>query len=97
MPLHTYTLPPSSDFLRECNILIGSDDALLLMGDGVYNAVRGSRNVTKINNLSCDVFALIEDCQLAGIQNKITPEVKIVDYAYFVLLSEKHEKHIPWD
>ena len=97
MALHTFSLPPDSRSLEDCARLISDDDCLILVGDGVYAAVIGSKSLNILNTISCKIYALKEDCDLAGIVDKLTRQVAIADYNRFVSLSEEHEKHIPWD
>ena len=97
MTLHTYSLPPDSKSLEDCERLINHDDCLLLLGDGVYAAVIGCESLSILKTMDCKIYVLKEDCDLAGIGHKITPEVIVADYRQFVALSEEHEKHLPWD
>ena len=96
LTLHTFSLPPG-ELLQDCLRLISDQDSLLLVGDGVYAAVLGNNSLDRLKSLDCNIYALEEDCDLAGVTSKIAPEVEVVDYSYFVILSEQHEKHIPWD
>ena len=97
MPLHTISLPPNSEILESCARLISDEDSLLLLGDGVYAGVIGSKYLNLLDTINCKIYALKEDCDLAGLENKISKGVVIIDYNGFVSLSADHEKHIPWD
>ncbi len=97
MTLHTYSLPPDSKLLEDCARLINDDDCLLLLGDGIYAAVIGCKSLPILKTIDCRIYVLKEDCDLAGIRNRIIPEVIVADYRQFVSLSEEHEKHLPWD
>ena len=97
MPLHTLSLPPNSELLESCARLISDEDSLLLLGDGIYASVVGSKYLNLLDTINCKIYALKEDCDLAGLENKISKRVAIIDYNGFVSLSAEHEKHIPWD
>tara|TARA_B100000902_G_scaffold333066_1_gene331368 strand:- start:1278 stop:1571 length:294 start_codon:yes stop_codon:yes gene_type:complete len=97
MPLHTLSLPPNSELLESCARLISDEDSLLLLGDGIYASVVGSKHLNLLDTINCKIYALKEDCDLAGLENKISKGVAIIDYNGFVSLSAEHEKHIPWD
>ena len=97
MTLHTMSLTPNSELLESCARLISDDDCLLLLGDGLYAAVIGSKCANIMDTINCKIYALKEDCDLAGLGNKISKGVAIIDYGGFVSLSAEHEKHIPWD
>ena len=57
----------------------------------------GSKYLNLLDTINCKIYALKEDCDLAGLGNKISKGVAIIDYGGFVSLSAEHEKHIPWD
>ena len=97
MALHTLSLPPNSELLETCARIINADDCLLLLGDGVYAAVIGSKHLGLVDAITCNIYALKEDCELAGLEHNISKRVAIIDYNDFVALSVQHEKHIPWD
>ena len=97
MSVHTLSLTPNSELLESCACLISDDDCLLLLGDGVYAGVIGNKYASIMDTINCKIYALKEDCDLAGLGNKISKRVAIIDYNGFVSLSAEHEKHIPWD
>ena len=97
MPLHTISLAPNSELLESCARLISDEDSLLLLGDGIYASVVGSKYLNLLDTINCKIYALKEDCDLAGLENKISKGVAIIDYNEFVSLSAEHKKHIPWD
>jgi tRNA 2-thiouridine synthesizing protein B len=65
--------------------LLNKGDVLLLIEDGVYNALIGSAYLLKNSDIS--IFALQDDIIARGIQNKLLPEVKLIDYKDFVELT----------
>ncbi len=97
MALHTLSLPPNSELLETCMRILSDDDCLLLLGDGVYAGVIGSKHLSVMDAINCKIYALKEDCDLAGLRHKISKRVAIIDYNDFVALSVQHEKQIPWD
>ena len=67
MPLHTLSLPPNSELLESCARLISDEDSLLLLGDGIYASVIGSKYLNLLDTINCKIYALKEDCDLAEI------------------------------
>ena len=97
LTLHTFSAPPSSLLLEKCAELLRKDDSLLLVGEGVYIATENSYRQDLLKNLPCSIYALDEDCLLAGIGHKLSAQIETIDYSGFVKLTESHEKYISWD
>lgn len=76
--------------------LVGPDDALLLMQDGVFAALQGSQALKQLVSRNLLVYALCEDLHARGIAAQISHSIIAIDYTGFVTLSEKHPQHIAW-
>ncbi len=88
MNLHLIQRSPfTNSALDDCLKIIGEDDSLLFMQDGVY-----SLNHPTINAVSVTYYALQDDVLARGI--KATSN--IIDYTAFVKLCEKYDKVISW-
>jgi len=76
--------------------LVGPDDVLLLMQDGVFAALQGSQALKQLASRDLLVYALCEDLQARGMVAQISHNITTIDYTGFVTLSEKHIQHIAW-
>ncbi len=88
MILHLIQRSPfSHSALDDCLKIIGTDDSLLFMQDGVY-----SLNHPTINTISATFYALLDDVLARGIKTSSNN----IDYTAFVELCQKHDKVISW-
>lgn len=76
--------------------LIGRDDALLLMQDGVLAALENSVAQSHLSVVSCPMYVLSEDLQARGLAGQISHKLTPIDYNGFVDLTEKHSQHVAW-
>lgn len=74
--------------------LLKKDDALLLIEDGVYAALHGS--AYPIKNANIKIFALLDDVIARGLQEKLSTEVKLIDYSKFVELTIQYYPICNW-
>ncbi len=63
------------------------DDAVILIEDGVYQALNTV-------NVLAKVYVLDEDVQARGIANKIPSTISSINYSGFVKLTEVHQRII---
>lgn len=96
MLLHTLSRSPAHAALRDCLAVLGPDDALLLLGDGVYAALAGSEAATLLAASGASLFVLDVDAALAGVQERLLPEANLVDDDGFVALTERHSRQLAW-
>ncbi len=96
MLLHTLSRSPAHSALRDCLAVLGPDDALLLLGDGVYAALAGSEAATLLAASGASLFVLEADAALAGVQERLLPAVTLVDDEGFVALSERYSRQLAW-
>ena len=93
MVLHTLNAAPSSAAFRECCDVVHADDAILLLGDGVYAAVAVAA-LQSLRRAGAKVYALKADMQAAGLA--ATEKVESVDMDGFVALTERYERQQAW-
>lgn len=76
--------------------IIPDGEMILFYEDGVYNAVKGSRDAHKVAQAAAKhaVYAIDADLEARGI-TAILPEVKVIGYDGFVDLVEEHDL-VPW-
>jgi len=87
--------PYERNSLSTCVGYVKEGDALLLIEDGVYAAVKGGSAAAKLQGL--DVSVLGPDLAARGIgEDKLADGVKVVDYAAFVDLVEAKDKVQSW-
>lgn len=96
MILHTLNTSPSSPAFADCIRLLRKGDALLLLGDGVYAAIKGTRACIELNNSGAELYLLQPDTAAAGLQNRIDDTLTPVDYEGFVALTERFPKQQAW-
>ena len=91
--LHVVSHSPFSDTrLGSCLRLLGSEDALLLCGDGVYALQLQGSALTSLEERT--VFILEEDLQVRNL--KCPTWATGVDYPAFVELSIRYDKVNTW-
>lgn len=94
--LHTLNAAPGSTAFSDCTRLLSSDDALLLMGDGVYAALAGTAAHKDLSNTGASLYLLEADAAAAGILSQTADNVCPVDFDAFVRLTEQFAKQQAW-
>jgi len=88
--------PYERNSLDTCAAYVKSGDAVLLIEDGVYAAIKAGAAAGKLSGLG-EVFALGPDLAARSIgEDKVADGVKVVDYAGFVDLVEAKDKVQSW-
>ncbi len=81
--------PFQSDALISCLRVIADHDSLLLLENGVFAAINHTEFAEqlqlKIPNIKC--YALHPDVSARGLEAKILPAIKLIDYDGFVELT----------
>ena len=95
MVLHTLNASPSSAAFADCLRLLSSNDALLLLGDGVYAAIAGTAAWDAIRDTGSELHILDTDASAAGI-TELAPGISRTDMAGFVALTERFERQLAW-
>jgi sulfur relay protein TusB/DsrH len=84
MILHTVNkASTNSSALTQCLAVIGSDDCLLLIEDGVYNSILDAK---QLNTLGDRCSVLKADADGRGISAKVAGNFNLVSYEQFVEL-----------
>ncbi len=96
MLLHTLSRSPAHSALRDCLAVLGPDDALLLLGDGVYAALAGSEAAELLAASGAALFVLDADAALAGVRERLLPGATLGDDDGFVALSERYSRQLAW-
>jgi len=87
--------PYETTSLDTCVGYIQGDDALLLIEDAVYAAIKSGKAAAKLAGL--DVSVLGPDLAARGIgEDKLADGVKVVDYAAFVDMTVAKDKVQSW-
>lgn len=73
--------------------LVTSEDAVLLMQDGVIAAVNQSIHLGELQKSGAQVYALEADVNARGLQNMISDKVILASYRNFVQLTAAHKQH----
>ena len=81
--------PFNSNSLTSCLRVAASNSTILLIEDGVYAALANTSFADLINSAleKHSIYALKADIEARGLNAKIIPTVKIVDYDGFVDLT----------
>lgn len=77
--------PEQHQQLQEC---LGADDAILLLGYGLYSA-------TLFHQSTHTCYALRTDVEVTGF--KLPAQITIIDYPEFVRLSIYHDRCLSWN
>lgn len=96
MVLHTLNATGLSPAYSDCLRLLQPDDALLLLGDGVYAGLAGSAAARQLANTGVTLYVLADDARAAGVTDRLSPEITVTDYSGFVALSEHYPRQIAW-
>ncbi|HTO56951.1 MAG TPA: sulfurtransferase complex subunit TusB [Pseudomonadales bacterium] len=88
--------PDSSAALQSCLRCAADDDAILLIGNGVYGAVAGPflRSTRRVGLKRW--FALEADVVARGMRSQLAESVTLVDDAAFVDLVANHQPIVSW-
>ena len=87
--------PYESNNLNSATGFMKDGDALLLIEDGVYAAVKGGKAASQINGLNVSVLG--PDLAARGIaEDKLAVGITVVDYTGFVDLVEANDKVQSW-
>lgn len=92
--LHTISKSPDSRLLEQCLALCSDKDAILFIEDGVYHGVL-AETLAKIP-AAIAVYALREDLQARGLQERIDARAQTASMKKFVELCGDYDKVISW-
>lgn len=97
--LHTVNKSPfQTNSFERCLEFAKDGGAILMIEDGVYGAMKGSRWASKVEEVigSVPIYALSPDVNARGIQDQVIDGVQLVDYGGFVDLVSEHNVVQSW-
>ncbi len=96
--LHTVNKSPfQKNDLTSCLAHANDDDAVLMIEDGVYGAIKGTQAASQIAAAGATVFVLGVDLAARGIsEDKVADGVSVVGYDGFVKLAAEHHAVNSW-
>ena len=98
--LHTVNKSPfDRNSLETCLRLASKGNAVLLLEDGVYGAMKGSNASGMVEKALSDVsiYVLGSDMKARGVdESKIIDGIKVIDYKGFVDLTVENDKVNAW-
>lgn len=90
---------PSHSALQDCLQLIGDDDGLLLLEDGVYAAMSQAAvaaQLARISGRGVRLYAIGEDLAMRGLSQAVSAFVEAIDYDGFVSLTTHYKAIQSW-
>lgn len=97
MILHTVNKSPyANKTLQSCLKAASDQDALLLIEDGVYGALKDGDYADLVESAGLRILALAPDLEARGLSDRLLNSVETVDYAGFVELTTTHDKVVSW-
>jgi len=96
--LHTVNKSPfQKNDLSSCLAHANKGDAVLLIEDGVYGAVAGTKAANQVAGADASIYVLGGDLAARGIsEDKIADGIKVVGYDGFVDLAAEHQAVNSW-
>ena len=95
MMLHTLNATAGSDAFKDCLRSAAPGDAIVLLGDGVYNALAGTAARDALDKNPARVLALDTDVQAAGVDQRLG-DLELLDMDGLVALSEYYPRQLAW-
>ena len=98
--LHTINKSPyTHSSLSSCLKVCTESDGILLLEDGVFGTIisaPGAEELEALIKRGVKVFALINDIRARGLEEKLAPDIKLIDYDAFVQLTLNHRSVQSW-
>ncbi len=95
MVLHTVSAAPGNPAFEQCLRAAGDGDVILLLGDGVYAALPGSRALAALLQQAARVCVLECDAKALGVSG-FPERIDSIDMAGFVSLTEACPRQLAW-
>ena len=91
--------PISSIQFTSCLRLLLSQQSLLLIEDGVYALKQNTfyAELLKQRLATTRIYALLPDIKARGIEDKIIPDISLINYEEFVELTVQHKTICSWN
>lgn len=90
------TSPYSTSSLDQCLIYADAKTQILLLEDAVYAILPTNFWYKKLIDSGLPIYVLIDDLVARGIETQLSYQVKAIDMAGFVALTEKNATQITW-
>ncbi|BDH44326.1 protein TusB [Salmonella enterica subsp. enterica serovar Choleraesuis] len=94
--LHTLHLSPFNTDINSLLRMLGPDDTLLLIQDGVIAALQGNPYLELLRASQAEVCVLQEDVAARGLSGQISSDIPLIGYTDFVNLALKHTNQMAW-
>lgn len=98
--LHTINKSPyTHSTLASCIKICSENDGILLLEDGVFGSITSAAQAEELQTLiknGVAVYALINDVKARGLEEKLAPNIKTIDYNGFVQLTLDHRCVQSW-
>lgn len=95
MILHVLNASPASAAFSDCVKLVKPEDAMVLMGDGVYAALPGTRACAQLAASGVQLHLLRNDATAAGVV-LFSHTINVIDMDGFVTLTERFPRQLCW-
>jgi tRNA 2-thiouridine synthesizing protein B len=76
--------------------MLCAGDALILLGDGVYAALKDTAAYARLLDTDVELYVLQSDACAAGILQRLGNRVSVVCFDDFAALSERFTKQQAW-
>lgn len=94
--LHTLMRSPFEiNMVLLMNMLKLYDDIVLLQ-NSVVLALKNNIFIDNLLSFSITLYVIKSDVYARGIQQKISPDVTLIDYDQFIFLVTKHKQQMSW-
>lgn len=97
--LHTVNKSPfQNNALLSCLRVAQEGSAILLIEDGVYAALKGTKTTAKVEEAAkkFKIYALTPDLDARGVRDRVIDGIELVDYGRFVDLAAENSKVQAW-
>lgn len=95
MILHTLATTPGCAAFENCLAILSPEDAVLLLGDGVYAGMRKTEAFDRLQATGAAIHILREDALAAGLMERLDPAT-VIDMEGFVTLTEHYPRQLGW-
>lgn len=98
--LHTINKSPySNSSLASCIKICSKNDAILLLEDGVFGAIKSapeSEQLQQLMQTGTRVFAIDSDVKGRALADKLITSIEVISYTDFVQLTIEHRSIQSW-
>ena len=95
MILHTLATTPGRAAFEECLAILSPEDAVLLLGDGVYAGINNTDAFDRLQATGATLHILREDALAAGLIERLGA-MTVIDMEGFVSLTERCPRQLGW-